>query len=241
MTETKHKDESLSFSPPWEPQIPFSSSRALHPFLLEGPGLLINLPKISSLDPMDCSPLVSSLHGILQARILEWVALSSPGDLPNSGIKPRSPALQADSYHLSYQGSPFTSVGVLKRQGLFSLKHNPTIGTTQVRWIVIPRFDQILKSLFFSDSSVIFFPPVLFESVSGRDLRCDWLVCSSLGQPASAPAVMLSPSLFVFLLFCWLLLLRKHSYFLISHRTCPTCHSYVPLPFKFPVSWLNME
>ena len=26
-------------------------------------------------DPMDCSPLGSSAHGILQARILEWVAI----------------------------------------------------------------------------------------------------------------------------------------------------------------------
>ena len=30
----------------------------------------------------------------------------SPGDLPNPGIKPRSPALQADSLPLSYKGSP---------------------------------------------------------------------------------------------------------------------------------------
>ena len=29
-----------------------------------------------SCDPMDCSPPVSSVHGILQARILEWVAIS---------------------------------------------------------------------------------------------------------------------------------------------------------------------
>ena len=35
--------------------------------------------------------------GILQARILEWVAHPSPGDLPDPGIEPRSPALQADS------------------------------------------------------------------------------------------------------------------------------------------------
>ena len=34
----------------------------------------------------------------IQATILEWVApFPSPGDLPNPGIKPRSPALQADS------------------------------------------------------------------------------------------------------------------------------------------------
>ena len=35
--------------------------------------------------------------GILQARILECVLCPSPGNLPNPGIKPRSPALQADS------------------------------------------------------------------------------------------------------------------------------------------------
>ena len=27
-------------------------------------------------NPMDCSPLGSSVHGILQARKLEWVAIS---------------------------------------------------------------------------------------------------------------------------------------------------------------------
>ena len=48
-------------------------------------------------DPMDYSPPGSSVHGILQARILEWVALPSWGDLPDSGIESWSPALQADS------------------------------------------------------------------------------------------------------------------------------------------------
>ena len=48
-------------------------------------------------DPMNCSPPGSSVHGILQARILEWVAIPSSGDLPDPGIKPRSPTLQADS------------------------------------------------------------------------------------------------------------------------------------------------
>ena len=32
----------------------------------------------------------SSVHGILQARVLEWVALPPPGDLPNPGIEPMS-------------------------------------------------------------------------------------------------------------------------------------------------------
>ena len=58
--------------------------------------------------PMDHSPPGSSVHGILQARILEWVAISSSGDLPHPGIKPASfaaPALQADSLPLSRQGN----------------------------------------------------------------------------------------------------------------------------------------
>ena len=43
--------------------------------------------------PMDCSLPGSSVHGIFQARILEWVAFPSPGDLPNPRIEPGSPAL----------------------------------------------------------------------------------------------------------------------------------------------------
>ena len=57
-------------------------------------------------DPMDCSLPVSSVHEILQARILEWVAISAPGDLSDSGAEPASPALQADSLPLSHWGSP---------------------------------------------------------------------------------------------------------------------------------------
>ena len=47
--------------------------------------------------PTVCDPMVYIIHGVLQARILEWVAIPFSMDLPNPGIKPRSPALQADS------------------------------------------------------------------------------------------------------------------------------------------------
>ena len=50
----------------------------------------------SSLRPVDCSPPSSSIHGILQARIPEWGAIPSPGDLPDPGIESRSPTLQAN-------------------------------------------------------------------------------------------------------------------------------------------------
>ena len=48
-------------------------------------------------NPMDCSLPGSSVHEILQARISEWVAVASPGDLPGPGIEARSPTLQADA------------------------------------------------------------------------------------------------------------------------------------------------
>ena len=46
---------------------------------------------------MDCRPPGSSVHGISQERILEWVAISFSKDLPDSRIEPGSLALQADS------------------------------------------------------------------------------------------------------------------------------------------------
>ena len=50
------------------------------------------LSHVQLCDPMDCSP-QSSVHWISQARVSESIAISSPGDLPNPGIKPTSPAL----------------------------------------------------------------------------------------------------------------------------------------------------
>ena len=47
-------------------------------------------------DPVDCSPPGSSVHEILQTRILDWVVIPFAGDLP--GIEPGSPALQADTF-----------------------------------------------------------------------------------------------------------------------------------------------
>ena len=42
-------------------------------------------------NPLDCGLPSSSVHGISQAGILEWVAISSPRNLSNPGIKPASP------------------------------------------------------------------------------------------------------------------------------------------------------
>ena len=65
-------------------------------------------------DSMDCSLPGSSALGILQARILEWVALPPPGDIPNPGINLRSPTLQMDSLQSVPSGKPKnTEVSIL--------------------------------------------------------------------------------------------------------------------------------
>ena len=66
-----------------------------------------------------CDPVDYTVHGILQTRILEWWPFPSPGDFPNLGIKPRSPALQADSLpHLQLRQEPQgTSAFRLRSQG----------------------------------------------------------------------------------------------------------------------------
>ena len=69
-----------------------------------------------------CDPLDYTVHGILQARILEWAVFpTSPGDLPNPGIEPRSPSLQAVSLPAETPGEPKnTGVGSLSLlQGIF--------------------------------------------------------------------------------------------------------------------------
>ena len=57
-------------------------------------------------NPMDCSTPVSTVHRILQTRILEWVAMPFSRDLPDLGIEPRSRTLQADSLFFELFGNP---------------------------------------------------------------------------------------------------------------------------------------
>ena len=56
-------------------------------------------------NPMDCSLPGPSVHGILQVRVLERVVMTSSKGFLDPGIKPASPALQADSLPLSHQGN----------------------------------------------------------------------------------------------------------------------------------------
>ena len=62
---------------------------------------------LTAVTPADCILPSSSVHGILQARILEWVAISFSRRSSQPRVEPGSPALQADFYPVSYKGSLF--------------------------------------------------------------------------------------------------------------------------------------
>ena len=87
---------------------------------------------------MDSTLPGSSVHGILQARILAWVAIPSPGDLPNPGTEGRSPTLQAYSLPVELPGKPHESlrqrnqvlvshVSTILKQAIFKIRIVPTI------------------------------------------------------------------------------------------------------------------
>ena len=59
--------------------------------------VLVTQSSLILFDPMDCSLPGSSVHGILQVRILDWLSIPLSSWFSWPGIKPRSPALQADS------------------------------------------------------------------------------------------------------------------------------------------------
>ena len=85
-----------------------------------------------SLRPHGCSPSCSSMHGIPQARILEYVATPSPGDLPDPGINPCLLHWQADSLPLSHLKSHIYSAQYLMATPFLPV-HAPRPGHPQPR------------------------------------------------------------------------------------------------------------
>ena len=93
-------------------------------------------------DSMNCGLPGSSVHGIFQARTLEWVPFPSWGELPNPGVKPRSPVLQAASCSAGgYFADAATlketlgsvSAPLLREQWSFLVKHESSLSPTDFR------------------------------------------------------------------------------------------------------------
>ena len=74
--------------------------------------------------PVDCSLPGSTVHGILQARILEWVAIPfSRRIFPTQGLNPGLLHCRQILYCLSYQGSPNITQLVIIMLGLEARSH----------------------------------------------------------------------------------------------------------------------
>ena len=65
-----------------------------------------------TLQPHGYAPPGFSVHDILQAGILEWVAIPSSRDLPDPGIEPGLLHCRQSLYRLSRRGSPFMASGL---------------------------------------------------------------------------------------------------------------------------------
>ena len=85
---------------------------------------------------MDCSLPGFSIHGILQARILEWVAISSSRDFPDAGIEPTSPALAAEFFTTEPPGKGEKNCLQSKASQDFS----PDLDLFSARCVTIPLF-----------------------------------------------------------------------------------------------------
>ena len=91
--------------------------------------MLVVQPCLTLWDPTDCRPPSSSVHGILQARILEGVAILFSRDLPDPGIELGSPGLQADSLLSEPPGKPNRKLKLAreKKQKTKKTPKNPSV------------------------------------------------------------------------------------------------------------------
>ena len=101
--------------------------------------------KVTQSCPTVCDPVGHTVHGILQATILEWVAFSFSRGSSNPGIEPRSPKLQVDSLPAEPPGKP-------KNTGVGSLSLLQRILPTQDSNQDLLHFRQILYQLSYQGS-----------------------------------------------------------------------------------------
>ena len=109
--------------------------------------------KWKSLSPvwLFVTPIDYTAHGILQARILEWVAFPSPGNLPNPGIEPRSPTLQAD-LPAEPQGNIVEYYSAMKRKEILTHYKMDELGDHYAKWNQSVTKGQLLHNLTFMRS-----------------------------------------------------------------------------------------
>ena len=87
----------------------FFSAQLSYPYVTTVGLIIVKVKKVKVTQscPALCDPMDYTVHGILQTRILEWVALFLlQGIFPTQGLNPDLPHCRQILYQLSYQGSP---------------------------------------------------------------------------------------------------------------------------------------
>ena len=104
--------------------------------------VLVTQSCLTLCDPMDCSPPSSSVHRILQARILEWVPVPSSWGSSQTRDQTQASALQADSLLSETPGKPsllFAVFSFLEGPERVTLQFGPsTLGFTYLHHLLIP-------------------------------------------------------------------------------------------------------
>ena len=121
---------------------------------------VIRLVMSDSCDPMDCSPPVSSVHGISRQEYWSGLPFPSPGDLPTQGSNLGLLHSQVDSLLLSHQGRPRKARTTPKLclthvlfkgpnwKGMGLLKEKPTIPKKETLFYNIPQNSGLFYSVF---------------------------------------------------------------------------------------------
>ena len=110
-------------------------------------------------DTMDCSLPGSSVHGLLQARILEWVAISFPrGSSQHRDGSQVSCICRQILYHLSHQGSPVPAHG-------YSIASEPLFKRLFSQLNCLSSLLKKKTSYLYVRSSVLFFYLCIFTSM----------------------------------------------------------------------------
>ena len=86
--------------------------------------MLVTQSCLSLCNPIDCSPPGSSVHGILQARILKWVAIPFFRGSSRLGDWTQSPALQPDSLLSEPPGKPYITLLLISHSVMSLRVHN---------------------------------------------------------------------------------------------------------------------
>ena len=107
-------------------------------------------------DPMGCSLPGSSVHGISQARILEWISISFSRDILDWGIEPASPALAGRFFTTEPPGKVHILLSTLETFiYYFQNKHFSTNSTDEFKNVLHYSTEFIVGFLFFASGHLL--------------------------------------------------------------------------------------